>query len=383
MNKVIIAIDSFKGCLTSKEAEEAAKEGIQAVFPNCQIVQIPISDGGEGLLGILQPAIKGEYKTISAHDPLMRPINGKYILSKDKRTAIIEMAVVNGLTLLPKEKRNPMLTTTYGTGELILDALKQGCRNLFIGIGGSATNDAGIGMLQALGFRFLDKEGNLLGTGGQILSQIVSIDTSQAHSTLKEAHFIIACDVQNPFCGPTGAAYAFAPQKGADPEMVKVLDTGMYSFAKVIQRTTGKEIINHPGAGAAGGLGGGFLAFLNTELKPGIQLILETLNFQELIAGADLIITGEGQMDSQTIMGKVPFGVLKEAQKQKIPVIAITGSFKDIKELTQVGFHSVFSISPGPNSLEESMKPDFTKENIRRLVNQICAIIHSFQAKSI
>ena len=220
MNKIVIAIDSFKGCLTSEEAGIAVMKGIKTIFPDCEILLFPIADGGEGMLDVLISATQGKYRTLPAHGPLMELIQTQYGISGDGQTALIEMAAISGLPLVPEEKRNPMLTTTYGTGELILDALEQGCRRFIVGIGGSATNDAGLGMLQALGFRFLDKRGNLLGTGGKIMSQVASIDTSAVHPALKETRFTIACDVHNPFCGSDGAAYIFAPQKGADARMV-------------------------------------------------------------------------------------------------------------------------------------------------------------------
>lgn len=221
MNKAIIAIDSFKGCLTSEEAGSAVMEGIKTIFPDCETLLFPIADGGEGMLDILTSATKGKYRTLPAHGPLMELVQGRYGISGDGQTALIEMAAVSGLPLVPEDKRNPMLTTTYGTGELILDALEQGCRHFIVGIGGSATNDAGLGMLQALGFRFLDKRGNLLGTGGRIMSQVASIDTSAVHPALKEARFTIACDVRNPFCGSDGAAYVFASQREPMPRWSK------------------------------------------------------------------------------------------------------------------------------------------------------------------
>ena len=346
MNKAIIAIDSFKGCLTSEEAGSAVMEGIKTIFPDCETLLFPIADGGEGMLDILTSATKGKYRTLPAHGPLMELVQGRYGISGDGQTALIEMAAVSGLPLVPEDKRNPMLTTTYGTGELILDALEQGCRHFIVGIGGSATNDAGLGMLQALGFRFLDKRGNLLGTGGRIMSQVASIDTSAVHPALKEARFTIACDVRNPFCGSDGAAYVFAS-----------------------------------GAGAAGGMGGGFLAFLNAELKPGIRLMLDVLDFGKRITGADLIFTGEGRADRQTVMGKVPSGILEEARKQNIPVIVLAGSIEDAAQMNRAGFQGIFSITPGPVTMEKAMEPEFARENIRRLVTQICSVIHPFATR--
>lgn len=375
MNKVVIAIDSLKGCLTSEEAGIAAVKGIKAVFPDCETLLFPVADGGEGMLDLLISATQGQYRTLTAHGPLMEPIQGRYGISGDGQTALIEMAAVSGLPLVPEEKRNPMLTTTYGTGELIRDALERGCRHFIVGIGGSATNDAGLGMLQALGFRFLDKRGNRLGTGGQILSQVAAIDTSAAHPALREAHFTVACDVHNPFCGPDGAAYVFAPQKGADSGMVQALDEGMQALSQVIISATGKDISGVPGAGAAGGMGGGFLAFLDAELKPGIRLMLDALDFGRKIKGADLIFTGEGRADRQTAMGKVPSGILEEARKQHIPVIVLAGSIADTELMNRAGFQGVFSIAPGPVSLENAMIPEVAQANISRLVTQICSVI--------
>lgn len=375
MNKVVIAIDSLKGCLTSEEAGIAAVKGIKAVFPDCETLLFPVADGGEGMLDLLISATQGQYRTLPVHGPLKEPIQGRYGISGDGQTALIEMAAVSGLPLVPEEKRNPMLTTTYGTGELIRDALERGCRRFIVGIGGSATNDAGLGMLQALGFRFLDKRGNRLGTGGQILSQVAAIDTSAAHPALREAHFTVACDVHNPFCGPDGAAYVFAPQKGADSGMVQALDEGLQALSQIIISTTDKDISGIPGAGAAGGMGGGFLAFLDAELKPGIRLMLDALDFGRKIKGADLIFTGEGRADRQTAMGKVPSGILEEARKQHIPVIVLAGSIADTELMNRAGFQGVFSITPGPVSLENAMIPEVAQANISRLVTQICSVI--------
>lgn len=375
MKKVVIAIDSFKGCLTSEEAGKAAVKGVKTVFPACETLLFPVADGGEGMSDVLVSATNGKYRTIAVHGPLMEPVQGRYGISGDGQTALIEMATASGLPLVPLEKRNPMLTTTFGTGELIRDALAQGCRRFIVGLGGSATNDAGSGMLQALGFRFLDKEGKTLGMGGKILPEIASIDTSAVLPALRDARFTIACDVHNPFCGPDGAAYVFARQKGADTDMIKKLDAGMQAFARTIHTVTGKDISTCPGAGAAGGMGGGFLAFLNAELKTGIRLILDMLRFGERIKGADLIFTGEGRADRQTAMGKVPFGILQEARKQHIPVILLAGSIEETDQLNQAGFQGVFSITPGPISLEKAMEPAFAEANIRRLVTQICSVI--------
>lgn len=377
--KVALAIDSFKGCLSSVEAEIAAEQGIKMVSPDCEVLRFPIADGGEGILDVLVEATNGTYRKVIASDPLMRLIETRYGVSEDGVTAFIEMAAISGLPLLTESERNPMLATTYGTGELILHALETGCREFIIGIGGSATNDAGLGMLQALGFRFLDKDGETLGTGGQILNRVAGIDFSSVHSALKDSHFTIACDVRNPFCGKEGAAHIFARQKGADDAMIAELDAGMASLSNLIHVTTGKEITHVPGAGAAGGLGGAFLAFLNSKLRPGIELLLQTLNFSEKIKDADLIITGEGKVDRQSVMGKVPSGILEEAKKLGIPVVVIAGSIEDTEILNQAGFRSIFSIVPAPVSLEVAMKPETARKNISRTVAQIISLIEPFQ----
>lgn len=375
MKKIVLAIDSFKGCLTSAEAEAAAAEGIHAALPECEVIRIPVADGGEGMQDVLIAATHGRSINVQAHGPLMELREARYGISGDGQTAFIEMAAISGLPLVPPEKRNPMLATTFGTGELIRDALERGCRKFVVGLGGSATNDAGLGMLQALGFRFTDKAGNASGYGGQIMAEVDSIDTSHVHPLLKGCTFTAACDVRNPFHGTDGAARVFAPQKGADAATVEALDAAMQHLAAVIHRTTGKDISSRPGAGAAGGMGGGLSAFLNAELKPGIQFLLETLLFAERIKDADLIITGEGKSDKQTIMGKVPHGILEEARKQGIPVILIAGSIEDTEVLARAGFHGIFSITPGPVALDEAMQPDFAQANIRRTVEQICRII--------
>lgn len=375
MKKAVLAIDSFKGCLTSAEAEAAAAEGVHAALPECEVIRIPVADGGEGMLDVLIAATHGKSISVQAHGPLMELREARYGISGDGQTAFIEMAAISGLPLVAPEKRNPMQTTTFGTGELIRDALQRGCRHFIIGLGGSATNDAGLGMLRALGFRFSDKTGNVSGYGGQMMGKVDSIDTSSVHPLLSGCTFTAACDVRNPFYGTNGAAYVFAPQKGADAAMIEALDAGMRHLAAVIFRTTGKDISSCPGAGAAGGMGGSLSAFLNAELKPGIQLLLEMQNFAEQIKDADLIITGEGKSDRQTIMGKVPYGILTEARKQHIPVVLIAGGIEDTDILTRAGFHRIFSITPSPVALEQAMQPEFARMNIRRTVEQICRII--------
>ena len=371
MKKIIIASDSFKGCLTSLEVARAAEEGIRKVLPDCGVVGIPVADGGEGTTEALVTAMKGHFVSCEVHDPLMNRICAEYGILGDGLTAVIEMSSAGGLTLVPPEKRNPMLTTTYGVGELIKDALQKGCRRFLTGIGGSATNDAGTGLLQALGFRFLDRNGNELGKGGQILEQITHIDSDKTIPELKQSVFTVACDVNNPFSGENGAAYVYARQKGADDTMIRQLDEGLKQFAAVIDASSGKNIDALPGAGAAGGLGGGLHAFLGAELKPGIQMVLEALDFDHRIQHADLIITGEGKLDRQTGMGKTPAGILEAAKRQQIPVVAIAGAVEETDALLQQGLLAVMSVQPYPVSLEQAMDKSFAYQQIKRVVEQI------------
>ena len=369
--KIILAIDSFKGSLSSADAEKAVAETIHNLSSNHEIVCIPIADGGEGTLSVIMETTEGTWHTLYAHDPCMETIQTQYGISSDRNTAFIEMASISGLPLIRKEQQNPMETSSFGTGELILDALKKGCTRFIIGIGGSATNDAGTGMLQALGFKFLDREGKTLGHGGKTLIDIAHIDQSQVHPSLKNAHFIVACDVRNPFYGPEGAALVFARQKGADDAMIAQLDKGMRSFADVIQQETGKDISQVPGSGAAGGLGGGMLAFLNTELKSGADLLLEYSHFEKHLANADLIITGEGSIDRQSLMGKIPGKVLQIAQKHQVPVIAMAGIAKDMDLLKKAGFSEIYATKPDSMPLDEAMKPGIAIQNIKRTVLSI------------
>lgn len=376
IRKVVIAADSFKGSLTSEEVAKSVEEGIHCVYPNCQAIKTYIADGGEGTASALTRTLGGEMIEIEVNDPLMRPVKASYGLVDNGKTAVIEMASASGLPLVEPELRNPMKTTTFGTGELIHDALRRGCRRFLIGIGGSATNDAGTGMLQALGYRFLVAVGAELGHGGEILSRIASVDDSDRLPELSQAEFIVACDVSNPFSGPTGAAYVFAPQKGADPTMVQLLDQGLKSFAGVIHSYTGIDVEQCPGSGAAGGLGGGLVAFLKAKLTSGIDMVLQTIGFDRLIDQADLIITGEGKLDGQTAMGKAPRGVLDAASKRQIPVIAIGGAVESVDELNRQGFAAVFPILPGPASLVQAMERDYAQQNIRRTVEQLMRTIH-------
>ena len=371
MKKIVVASDSFKGSLTSLEVAAGAEQGIHEVFPECEVVKVNVADGGEGTMDALRSTLGGQWVTVAAADPLGRPRDVSYVVLSDGKTAVIEMSAASGLPLLEPQERNPMLTSTFGTGEMIVDALSRGCRRFLVGIGGSATNDAGMGMLEALGFRFIDKDGKVLPGRGESMSEVVDIDMSHVSPEVKESEFIIACDVDSPFCGPRGAAYVFSPQKGADPQMVAELDAGMEHLAEVIVRTTGKDIRNIPGAGAAGGLGGGFLAFLNSRLERGIEMVLDAIAFDDIIRGSDLVITGEGRVDSQTLTGKTPYGIMKRAQKQNIRTVAIGGSVKLGDDDDVSGFDSIWPVTPEGMPLEEAMKAETASVNVRETVKKI------------
>lgn len=378
MRKIVIASDSFKGSLTSSQVAEAVEEGILSVFPNCRTLKIPVADGGEGTCEVLINASDGKEITVRVNNPLMRMVVATYGIINDGNTAVIEMAAASGLTLLSPEEYNPWITSTYGTGELIKDALERGCRDFIIGVGGSATNDAGTGLLRALGYRFLDSSGEEVPDGGQSLVQIVAVDESGVIPAVKEARFTVACDVINTFSGTEGAAYVYAPQKGADTGMARKLDEGLESFRQLVIKQKQIDLNMIPGSGAAGGLGGGLLAFMDTELKPGIEIVLEAVEFEKQLVGAQLVFTGEGKLDVQTSQGKTPAGVLTIARRHDIPVIAIGGSVEDIDSLNEHGFLSVYSISQASCSLQEAMKPETAKKNIRQAVEQIMRTIQYF-----
>ena len=354
--KIVIAIDSFKGCLTSKEANEAAAEGIRSAYPDAEIVEVPVSDGGEGYMEAFHAAIGGRLVEVTVRDPLMRPIVAKYLLHKEM--AVIEMAQASGLTLLTKEERNPMVATSYGTGQLVADAVRKGAKHIIVGLGGSATSDAGIGMLRALIENLPPAPSN---RGGEWRQQHIWDDIE----AFKGVRFTIASDVKNPLYGEQGAAHVFAPQKGATPEMVFTLDERAKKFAELSARHFGYDRSQTAGAGAAGGLGYAFLQYLNAESKSGIQLLLDTIRFRELVADADLIITGEGSADRQTLMGKLPMGILE--QSGKVPVILIAGRISDREELLNAGFTRVECINPPDILLEEAMRKDVAQQNIRQL----------------
>ena len=368
--KIVIASDSFKGSMSSLDVATAASAGVIEVYPDSEIVSVNVADGGEGTVEAIVDALGGEIIKVQVSDPLGRKIETSYGIAGE--TAILEMAAASGLPLLTVEERNPWATSTLGTGEMIMDAIARGCRKFLVGIGGSATNDAGVGMLQAMGFRFYDAKGELITQGcGGMLGSIARIDDSLVSAAVKESHFTVACDVDTPFCGPEGAAPVFAPQKGADAEMVKRLDEGMASFAKVITEKYAIDIVPVAGAGAAGGMGGAFRAFLGATLKKGIDMVLDAIDFDTTIQGANLVITGEGKVDFQTAKGKTAAGVLNRAKQQHIPVVAIGGCVEMCDSLVQMGFAGIYPILEEKVPLEIAMQRDFAMNNVRKTVARI------------
>ncbi len=371
INRIAIASDSFKGSLSSMQVADCAAEAVKSLFPDCEIVKVNVADGGEGTIDALIDTLGGSIVTAEVMGPLMRPVIARYGVLADGKTAVMEMAAASGLVLIAKEERNPLKTTTYGTGQMIMDALARGCRKFLVGIGGSATNDGGTGMLSALGVKFRDAEGNLLEGCGESLERIACIDMDGVPEAVRESEFIIACDVDTPFCGPNGAAYVFAPQKGADAAMVERLDKGMRSFAALIRDTLHQDIADLPGAGAAGGIGGGFRAFLGATLLPGIEMVLDTIDFDRIIKGCDLVITGEGKMDFQTAMGKTPAGILKRAKAQNIPVLAIGGCVEPCGSLSSLGFMDMAQVTPEGMPLETAMRTDIASDNVKNTIVEL------------
>lgn len=380
--KVVVAIDSFKGSLSSFELGQAIEVGIKKVYTEADIIKVPIADGGEGTVASLVEGTKGKFITIAVNNPLMEKIEARYGIMGDGKTAVIEMAEASGLPLIPAKKRNPMKTTTFGTGELIKDAILKGCREFIIGIGGSATNDAGLGMLQALGYKFLDENKKELDFGGEILSKVKYIDSTKRLPELKDCKFLVACDVDNPFYGPKGAAEIYSRQKGATEEMVKELDKGLKDLSEVIKKELHVDVSNLSGAGAAGGLGGGLVAFLNGKLSPGIEIVLEKVGLENELKDADFVITGEGRLDYQTAMGKAPVGVAKIAKKFDIPVIALAGGVTDEAVQThEKGIDSFFSIINYPITLEKAMKKETAKKFVEANTEEIFRLIKVCEKK--
>jgi glycerate 2-kinase len=355
--KIVIAPDSYKESLSAMEAADCIEKGFKRIIPDAEYVKVPMADGGEGTVQSLVDATAGSIIPAMVTGPLGEPVEAFFGLLGDKKTAVIEMAAASGIHLVPPGKRNPLVTTTKGTGELIKAALDLGVSHIIIGIGGSATNDGGAGMAQALGARLLDAEGREIGGGGGALSSLSSIDLSQLDERLAGVMIEVACDVDNPLTGEKGASAIFGPQKGADPQMVERLDRNLEHYAVIIERDLGKKIKEVPGAGAAGGLGGGLLAFLPAELKRGVDIVIAAAGLEQIVADADLVITGEGRIDGQTIFGKTPIGVARTAKKSGVPVIGLAGSIaRDSDIVREHGIDAVFSIVPGAISLEEAFE---------------------------
>ncbi|MDU1412409.1 MAG: glycerate kinase [Clostridium sp.] len=378
--KVVISIDSLKGSLTSMEAANAIKNGILKVKKECEVVIKPLADGGEGTVDALVEGMNGQAIITEVTGPVKEKVKAKYGILKETNTAIMEMAQAAGFALVPTELKNPLYTTTYGVGEMIKEAMAKGCRNFIVGIGGSATNDAGVGMLQALGFEFYDENDNLVGLGGQVLNRIKRINTSNRIKELDECNFKIACDVNNPLYGENGAAYIYGPQKGATPEIVKLLDEGLINFAEVVKKDLDKDIAQVPGVGAAGGLGFAFLGFLNSKLESGIKIILDEINLDEAVKEADIVITGEGRLDNQTAMGKAPIGVAKVAKKYGAKVIAIAGcTTDDAIKCNEEGIDAYFSIVNSAMTIEEAIKKENAIKNMTLTTTQIFRLIDAMK----
>ena len=371
--KIIVAPDSFKGSLTAVEAAEAMASGVRDYDATITTVLVPAADGGEGTMHSLVGATQGKKVACIVRDPLGTAVEASYGVLGDGETCVIEIAEASGLILLREEERNPLITSSYGTGELIRHALDAGFRKFIIGLGGSATNDAGAGILQALGMRFLSKEGRELNPGGSALNDLHTMDRSQFDQRIVESHFLIASDVENPLVGPTGASAVFGPQKGATSEMVNHLDKGLTNFANVVEQQTGISLHANKGAGAAGGAGGAFQAFMPGEMQQGIHVVLQAISFHEQLKDVDLIITGEGKTDVQTLSGKTPFGIAEVARQEGVPVLLISGMVdEDSRDVLQPYFTELHEVSDGTRSVEELMKhaSQFLQQKTKEVLEQ-------------
>ena len=372
--KIVIAPDSYKESLSAQQVATQIELGFREIFPDAHYVKLPVADGGEGTVEAMVAATNGKIIRLDVTGPLGETVNAFYGLSGDESCAYIEMAAASGLELVPAAQRDPLITTSYGTGELIRNALDKGVEHFIIGIGGSATNDGGSGMVQALGAQLLNKEGRQIGYGGGQLPELVSIDMSQFDSRIKHCRFEVACDVTNPLLGEEGASAVFGPQKGATAELVKQLDNALAHYAEVIRRELDIDVLSIAGGGAAGGMGVALHAFCHAELRRGIEIVTEALGLDELVRDATLVITGEGRIDSQTIHGKVPIGVAKVAKRYNKPVIGIAGSLtKDVDVVHQHGLDAVFSVLYTICTLEEAL--DNAAENVRLSARNIAATL--------
>lgn len=371
--KALLTLDSFKGSLTSPEAGEAVKKGILRAIHDAEIVVMPISDGGEGMTGAFMDTLGCKPVDVTVNDPLMRKISAVYGYNAEKRLAVMEMAAAAGLTLLDERERNPLVTTSYGAGEMIADAIRRGAREFIVGIGGSATNDGGMGVLQALGVEFLNSEGKPVSSCGESLRDIVSIKCAGVLPELKHCHFRIACDVKNPLCGENGCSAVFGPQKGLREPYICMMDKWLAAYAEIARVVFPKANPNYPGSGAAGGLGFAFRTFLDAELIPGIELVMDVIGLEEEIKSADVVVTGEGCLDAQSMMGKVPGGVAALAKKYGKPVIAFAGMIKDEEKLYGCGIDAMYRVKPDSMTLEEAMKPEIAKRNLAATAERVFA----------
>ncbi|MBO5926655.1 MAG: glycerate kinase [Clostridia bacterium] len=369
--KIVVAIDSFKGSLTSLEAGNSILKGIKKVISDAEVIVTPIADGGEGTVDALVSGLNGKLINVNVLNPLGEEITTSYGIIKDN-TAVIEMASASGLTLIPESERNPFKTTTYGVGQMIKDAILKGCTNFIIGIGGSATNDGGVGMLQALGYEFLDGKNKPISFGANGLARLCTISAKNALSSLKNCTFNIACDVKNPLCGINGASRVFAPQKGAKKDDIPLLDKYLLNYANLTKKHYPNSNKDLEGAGAAGGMGFAFSSYLNANLLPGIELVLKETGFATLVKGADLVITGEGKIDEQTAMGKAPVGIAKIAKSVRATVIAFAGAVSyGANVVNDFGIDAVFPIVRGACKLEDAMKHENATRNLEETVEQV------------
>lgn len=370
--KVVVAIDSLKGSLSSMEAGYAIAEGVHKVDASAVVTVRPLADGGEGTVEALAAGMNGRIQNVMVTGPLGNQVHCAYGIIEDRKTAVIEMSGAAGITLVPAEKRNPLHTTTYGVGEVIKDAITKGCRRFIVGIGGSATNDGGVGMLQALGYGFLDKDGNSIAFGARGLEKLDSITDTNVIPELAECEFKIACDVNNPLCGENGASAVYGPQKGATPSMITQMDKWLNYYAAVAREKFPKANLKLKGTGAAGGMGFAFVTFTNAILESGINIVLAETKLSDYIKDADIVVTGEGQLDFQTAMGKAPIGVAKLAKKYKKPVVAFAGSVtKEATVCNENGIDAFFPILRRISTLEDAMKPENAKENITDTAEQV------------
>ena len=377
--KITVAIDSFKGSLSTFQAGQAVAEGAKRAFPDAQVTVCPLADGGEGTVDAIIAATGGEMAEVTVHDPIGRLISGSYGIIPHTKTAIIEMSAAAGITLIDEKDRNPLNTTTYGVGELILDAVKKGCRKFIVGIGGSATNDGGVGMLQALGFAFLDKDKKQVSFGAKGLQDIVEINADNVPKELKDCTFCVACDVKNPLCGERGCSAIYGPQKGATPQMIADMDRWLARFAELTKTLFPDADENFPGTGAAGGLGFAFLSYLNASLASGIDLVIEETGLEDYIKDADIVVTGEGRLDGQSYMGKAPIGVAKLAKKHGKPTVAFSGCVtEDAVLCNEHGIDAFFPILRQPCSLQEAMNPDNAHKNLADTATQAFRLIKTF-----